>query len=176
MPGKNLSNEGPINGNWMLDARCSMLVAEENRVSSIEYRVSSIENMEIIAHGIDLVDCPRIEKMIKQHGERFINRVFTAAEQNYAEGKKDRIEKLAGRFAAKEAVLKLMGTGWRGKIAWTDIEILNNAAGQPEVTLSGEVEKLAEKLGINHISVSITHTANFVIASAIALAQSDEEK
>jgi len=127
--------------------------------------------MEIITHGIDLVDCPRIEKMIKQHGKRFINRVFTAAEQAYAEKNKDKVEKLAGRFAAKEAILKLMGTGWRGKIAWTDIEILNNAAGQPEVTLSGEVKKLAAKLGIKHISVSITHTANFVIASAVALAE-----
>ncbi len=125
--------------------------------------------MEIVAHGIDLVDCPRIEEMIKQHGERFVNRVFTAAEQAYAEANKDRIEKLAGRFAAKEAVLKLMGTGWRGKIAWTDIEVINNPAGQPEVTLSGEVKKLAEKLGIEHISVSITHTANFAIASAVAL-------
>ncbi len=127
--------------------------------------------MEIVAHGIDLVDCPRIEEMVKRHGERFIDRIFTAAEQAYAEANKDRIEKLAGRFAAKEAILKLMGTGWRGKIAWTDIEVINNPAGQPEVTLSGEVKKLAEKFGIKHISVSITHTANFAIASAVALAQ-----
>jgi len=127
--------------------------------------------MEIVAHGIDLVDCPRIEKMVKRHGDNFVNRVFTAAEQAYAEANKDRTEKLAGRFAAKEAILKLMGTGWRGKIAWTDIEVINNSAGQPEVTLRGEVEKLAGKLGIGHISVSITHTANFAIASAVALAQ-----
>jgi len=125
--------------------------------------------MEIIAHGIDLVDCPRIEAMIERHGERFVQRVFTAAEQAYAESNKNKIEKLAGRFAAKEAVLKLMGTGWRGKIAWTDIEIINNSIGQPEVTLAGEVEKIADKLGIKHISVSITHTANFAIASAVAL-------
>ncbi|MBN2594181.1 MAG: holo-ACP synthase [Sedimentisphaerales bacterium] len=127
--------------------------------------------MEIVAHGIDLVDCPRIEQMIERHGERFIRRVFTDAEQAYAEANKNEVEKLAGRFAAKEAILKLMGTGWRGKIAWTDIEIINNAAGQPEVTLGGEVKKIAEKLGIEHISVSITHTANFAIASAVALAQ-----
>ena len=127
--------------------------------------------MEIVAHGIDLVDCPRIEQMIDRHGVRFINRVFTEAEQNYAESNRNKVEKLAGRFAAKEAILKLMGTGWRGKIAWTDIEIVNNAAGQPEVTLSGEVEKIADTLGIKHISVSITHTANFAIASAVALAQ-----
>ena len=127
--------------------------------------------MEIVAHGIDLVDCPRIEEMVARHGERFVQRIFTAAEQAYAESNKNKIEKLAGRFAAKEAILKLMGTGWRGKIAWTDIEIINNSSGQPEVTLDGEVEKIANKLGISHISISITHTANFAIASAVALAQ-----
>jgi len=130
--------------------------------------------MEIVAHGIDLVDFPRIEEMIKRHGGRFLNRVFTAAEQAYAEANKNGTEKLAGRFAAKEAVLKLMGTGWRGKIAWTDIEIVNNPAGQPEVTLSGEVKKIARRLSIKHISISITHTANFAIASAVALAQPNE--
>jgi holo-[acyl-carrier protein] synthase len=132
--------------------------------------------MEIVAHGIDLVDCPRIEAMVERHGKRFIERVFTATEQAYAEANKNGIEKLAGRFAAKEAVLKLMGTGWRGKIAWTDVEVINNSSGQPEVTLSGEVEKIAGKLGIKHISVSITHTANFAIASAVALTQSNENK
>lgn len=124
-----------------------------------------------IAHGIDLVDCPRIEKMLKRHGQRFMERVFTPLEQNYAERNKNRVEKLAGRFAAKEAVLKLLGTGWQGKIAWTDIEVANNAAGQPQVSVSGEVKKIASKLGIKDISVSITHTANFAIASAIAIRQ-----
>lgn len=125
--------------------------------------------MDIIAHGIDLVDCPRIEQMVQRHGERFLNRVFTTAEQAYARKSKNSVEKLAGRFAAKEAILKLMGTGWRGKIAWTDMEITNNEVGQPEVALSGEVKEIAERLGIGHISISITHTANFAIASAVAL-------
>jgi holo-[acyl-carrier protein] synthase len=128
--------------------------------------------MKIIAHGIDLVDFPRIEEMVKEHDKRFLDRVFTPAEQAYADANKNRIEKLAGRFAAKEAVLKLLGTGWRGKIAWTDIEIINNPAGQPLVTVSGEVKRLVDKLGIKQISVSITHTANFAIASAVALAKS----
>lgn len=132
--------------------------------------------MKIVAHGIDLVDCPRIEQMVQRHGDRFVNRVFTAGEQAYASANKNEIEKLAGRFAAKEAILKLMGTGWRGKIAWTDIEVLNNAAGQPQVTLSGEVKKIADGLGVRQISVSITHTANFAIASAVALAQSNEDE
>jgi holo-[acyl-carrier protein] synthase len=125
--------------------------------------------MQIVAHGIDLVDCPRIEQMVQRHGQRFLNRVFTDTERAYAKANRNEIEKLAGRFAAKEAVLKLMGTGWRGKIAWTDIEVINKAVGQPEVTLSGEVKIIADGLGITHISISITHTANFAIASAVAL-------
>jgi holo-[acyl-carrier protein] synthase len=129
--------------------------------------------MGIIAHGIDLVDFPRIEDMVKRHGERFLDRVFTAAEQKYANSNKNGIEKLAGRFAAKEAVMKLVGTGWRGKIAWTDIEVVNTETGQPQVKLSGEIRKIADKLGITKISVSITHTANFAIASAVALTESD---
>jgi holo-[acyl-carrier protein] synthase len=130
--------------------------------------------MGILTNGIDLVDFPRIEEMIQRHGERFINRVFTAAEQAYADKNRNRVEKYAGRFAAKEAVLKLLGTGWRGKIAWTDIEIINNKAGQPQVTLGGEVKTLADNIGISQISISITHTANFAIASAVALVQSNE--
>ncbi|UCD49691.1 MAG: holo-ACP synthase [Phycisphaerales bacterium] len=131
--------------------------------------------MEIIAHGIDLVDCPRIEQMVERHGDRFVNRVFTEAEQAYARSRKNAIEKYAGRFAAKEAILKLVGTGWRGKIKWTDIEVINDAAGRPEVTLSGEVKRIAESLKITHVSISITHTANFAIASAVALSRSSED-
>ena len=127
--------------------------------------------MEIIAHGIDLVDFPRIEEMVERHEQRFLDRVFTANEQGYAESNKNRIEKLAGRFAAKEAIMKLMGTGWRGKIAWTDIEVVNNEMGVPKVNVTGEVKRIAEKLGINQITVSITHTANFAIASAVAIAK-----
>ena len=126
--------------------------------------------MKIIAHGIDLVDFPRIESMIERHTERFLDRVFTQREQADARNVKNCTEKLAGRFAAKEAVLKLMGTGWRGKIAWTDIEVVNNPLGQPEVTITGEVKRIADEKGIEQITLSITHTANFAIASAVALA------
>jgi holo-[acyl-carrier protein] synthase len=130
--------------------------------------------MANIAHGIDLVDFERIEQMVERHGERFLMRVFTDAEQAYAAGNRNSYEKLAGRFAAKEAVLKLLGTGWRGKIAWTDIEVTNKAGGQPEVRMSGEVKAIAEKMGIKQISISITHTANFAIASAVALTEDYE--
>ena len=129
--------------------------------------------MQNLAHGIDLVDCPRIEQLLERHGDRFLARVFTEAERTYADANRNRIETLAGRFAAKEAVLKMIGTGWRGKIAWTDIEVINNPAGRPEVKLSGEVLDIAKSLGLGPISISISHTANFAMASAVALVGSD---
>ena len=128
-----------------------------------------VGKMKIIAHGIDLVDFPRIAAMVARHDRRFLDRVFTAKEQADANAVKNTTEKLAGRFAAKEAVLKLLGTGWRGKIAWTDIEIVNNAMGQPIVDISGEVLRIADEQGIEQITLSITHTADFAIASAVAL-------
>lgn len=125
--------------------------------------------MKIIAHGIDLVDFPRIEALLQKHDERFLDRVFTKKEQADAAAVKNDVEKLAGRFAAKEAVLKLIGTGWRGKIAWTDIEVTNNPLGQPIVEVSGEVKRIADEAGIEQMTISITHTANFAIASVVAL-------
>ncbi len=82
---------------------------------------------------------------------------------------KNPLPHIAGRFAAKEAVLKAIGTGWRGQIAWTDIEILNNTAGQPHVSLSGHTEKVARGLGITRILLSITHTNKNAAASAIGV-------
>ncbi|MEN8126413.1 MAG: holo-ACP synthase [Planctomycetota bacterium] len=127
-------------------------------------------NMKIVAHGIDLVDFGRIEQMLEKHPQRFLDRVFTAAEQADADRNKNRVEKLSGRFAAKEAVMKLIGTGWRDGIAWTDIEVVNNPLGEPIVTITGQVKEIADVKGIEQITLSITHTANFAIASAVALA------
>lgn len=121
-----------------------------------------------IAHGIDLVNLDRIEQMIERHGERFLERVFTARERSDATTVKNRIEKLAGRFAAKEAIMKLVGTGWRDGVAWTDIEVVNNPLGRPEVTISGKIKELAETMGLGPITLSITHTGNFAMASAVA--------
>ena len=125
--------------------------------------------MKIIAHGIDLVDFGRIEEMLEKHPQRFLKRVYTAAEQADADKHVRRVEKLAGRFAAKEAVMKLIGTGWRDGVAWTDIEVVNNPLGQPIVTITGKVKEFADQKGIEQITLSITHTSNFAIASAVAL-------
>lgn len=127
--------------------------------------------VKIIAHGIDLVDFDRIEEMLEKHPKRFPKRVYTDTEMADADKHVRRIEKLAGRFAAKEAVMKLIGTGWRDGIAWTDIEVVNNPLGQPLVNISGKVKELADEKGIEQITLSITHTSNFAIASAVALSQ-----
>jgi holo-[acyl-carrier protein] synthase len=126
--------------------------------------------MPIVGHGIDIVETARIKRSFDEHGERFLDRVFTPAEQKYCAGNKKRyFEHLAGRFAAKEAVLKVLGTGWRGGIAWTDIEIVNESTGQPRITLSGECQRIAGELGIASWHISISHIETHATASAIGL-------
>lgn len=125
--------------------------------------------MKIIAHGIDICDLKRIGQMLERHDQRFLDRVFTEKEQQYALSVKNVTEKLAGRFAAKEAVLKLIGTGLRGKISWRDIEVIKDPLGQPMVNLSGEVARIVEQKQIEQITLSITHTAELAIASAVAI-------
>jgi len=123
--------------------------------------------MPIVGHGVDIVDVPRIARMHSDHGQHFLDRCFTAKEQAYCLGYKNAAQHLAGRFAAKEAILKVLGTGWRGQIAWTDMEILNDGAGKPVLRLEGESERIAVALGITHWHLSISHTEGHAIASAI---------
>jgi holo-[acyl-carrier protein] synthase len=125
--------------------------------------------MKIIAHGIDIIECERVEHVWRQHPERFLARILTPAERVYCTRRKDPLPHIAGRFAAKEAVLKVLGTGWRGQIAWTDVEVLNDSAGQPHVSLAGHSLEVARRLGIDRILLSITHTAQYAAASAIGV-------
>jgi holo-[acyl-carrier protein] synthase len=125
--------------------------------------------MPIVGHGVDIVETARIAELLERHGQRFLDRCFTSAEQDYcARNGKRRMEHLAGRFAAKEAILKALGTGWRGGIAWTDIEILPEALGRPSVTLTGESQRLAERMGILRWHLSISHIETHAMASALA--------
>src|SRR5437763_14705538 len=133
--------------------------------------------MPILGHGIDIVETARIAKLFDEHGQRFLDRVYTQIEQDYANrNAKRRIEHLAGRFAAKEAVLKVLGTGCRGGIAWTDIEIRPEPSGQPIVVLTGESLRIASDLGIVRWHVSISHIETHATASAIGMraARNDE--
>jgi holo-[acyl-carrier protein] synthase len=126
--------------------------------------------MPILGHGIDIVETDRIRQLLDNHGERFLDRCYTSREQAYCGlNPKRYVEHLAGRFAAKEAVLKVLGTGWRGGIAWTDIEILPEPSGQPKVTLTGECARIAKELGISRWHVSISHIQTHATASAIGM-------
>src|SRR5690606_26952028 len=127
--------------------------------------------MPILGHGIDIVETARIRQLVESHGQRFLDRCFTPGELAYCNRNTKRyFEHLAGRFAAKEAVLKVLGTGWRGGIQWTDIEILRESSGQPRITLTGESQRIAEELGIYRWHISISHIETHATASAIGLA------
>ncbi|HVZ94764.1 MAG TPA: holo-ACP synthase [Phycisphaerales bacterium] len=125
--------------------------------------------MNALAHGIDLVEVARIARMLEEHGERFEKRCFTGGELAYARASRRVHEHLAARFAAKEAVLKALGTGLRGGIEWTDIEVEHAAGGAPAIRLHGEAAKIAAGLGIRRWLVSLSHTDKLAIASVIAV-------
>jgi len=124
--------------------------------------------MRIIGHGIDLVEVARIAQTLERHGQSFLDRCFTPGEQAYATGRKRRDEHLAGRFAAKEAVLKALGTGWVGGIAWTDVEVVLLPTGQPTVALHGRAAQIAANQGVTSWFLSISHTDSHAMASALS--------
>ena len=128
-------------------------------------------SVNVLSHGIDMVDCRRVQELIDRYGQRFLGRVFTPAELEYCCRRKRQVEHLAGRFAAKEAVLKALGTGWQNGISWTDVEVHNDPAGCPGVRLTGPCRRIAEQRGLAEILISITHTDTHAIASAIGTAE-----
>jgi holo-[acyl-carrier protein] synthase len=125
--------------------------------------------MQIIAHGVDVVDIPRIEAMLAEHGDRFPERCFTDGERAYAESAgRLRPERYAVRFACKEAVLKALGTGWRAGISWRDIEVRRAPSGQPHLSLEGRCAELAREMKIRRWVVSLSHAGTSALASVIA--------
>lgn len=134
-----------------------------------EHHVSGSVRVTIIGHGIDLIECQRIADVYERHGDRFLDRLLTPAERDYVTGRRFVVPHLAGRFAVKEAILKVLGTGWRGAIAWRDMEVINDRSGQPRVRLTGECAKIAERLQITQMLITITHTRTYAAASAIGV-------
>jgi holo-[acyl-carrier protein] synthase len=119
--------------------------------------------------GVDFVGVERIAELLSRHESRFLERCFTPAEQAYADANpKRRTEHLAARFAAKEAVLKALGTGWSGGIGWTDVEVTRNDAGRPGVSLSGRAADIARERGITSWHLSLSHADGYALASAVA--------
>jgi holo-[acyl-carrier protein] synthase len=122
----------------------------------------------IIGHGVDIVETSRIERLLGDHPERFLERVFTSGEQADSDSDKRRLEHLAARFAAKEAALKALGTGWAQGIGWTDIEVVRADNGKPTLSITGRAEEIATELGITSWHVSLSHISTHAIASVIA--------
>ena len=121
----------------------------------------------IIGTGVDLCEVARMREAIERHGLRILNRVFTEAEIAYAQRKANRFERFAARFAAKEAGMKALGTGWRGGLGWRDLEVKNLPSGRPTLALHGKAAEIAEKLGVRNISLSLTHTSEQAMALVI---------
>ncbi len=125
--------------------------------------------MEIVGIGTDIVECLRIGRMVEQHGELFLTRVYTGREIRYCQRRKHATEHFAGRWAAKEAVFKCLGTGWRRGMCWTDLEVRNDPDGKPTVYLRGESRDQALRLGISQILLSISHCRAYATAYAVAV-------
>jgi holo-[acyl-carrier protein] synthase len=125
--------------------------------------------MRIIGIGTDIIECRRIGRMIERHGEYFLQRVYTQREIDYCRAHRSSLERFAGRWAAKEAILKALGTGWRNGISWLDMEVRNETSGQPTVALGGFARDHARRQQIQSILISISHCRDYAVAYAMAV-------
>jgi holo-[acyl-carrier protein] synthase len=121
----------------------------------------------ILGIGTDLAEVERIRRSLAQFGDRFLNRIYTARERAYAASKANPAERLAARFAAKEAGMKAIGTGWSQGVRWQDFEVVNEKSGRPTLALAGVALSKADALGVRRISLSLTHTATMAMAVVI---------
>jgi holo-[acyl-carrier protein] synthase len=125
--------------------------------------------MNILGIGTDIVECLRIAQMIERHGELFLQRVFTPHEIAYCQDRKAATQHFAGRWAAKEAVLKAMGTGWTRGISWQDVEVRNEFGGKPRIVLGGGAREICANAGVDDVMISISHCRHYATAYAVAV-------
>ncbi|HVN03434.1 MAG TPA: holo-[acyl-carrier-protein] synthase [Bryobacteraceae bacterium] len=121
----------------------------------------------IVGTGVDLAEVPRIRAAIERYGRHFIERIYTPAEIAYVERKANRYERFAARFAAKEAGMKAIGTGWRRGVRWQDFEVANLPSGKPTLRFHGVAGRIAADLGVKSVALSLTHTAELGMAHVI---------
>jgi holo-[acyl-carrier protein] synthase len=121
----------------------------------------------IVGLGLDIAEVDRIEAAIKRHGAPFLERIYTVREVAYCERHKNKFERYAARFAAKEAAMKALGTGWRDGVRWRDIEVARQPSGKPTLHLEGVAQDFAARLGVKNISLTITHSGNLALAEVI---------
>lgn len=121
----------------------------------------------IVGLGLDIAEIDRIGAAIARHGAHFLERLYTPREVAYCERHKNKFERYAARFAAKEAAMKALGTGWRHGVRWRDIEVTNAPGGRPTLRLEGVAREFADRLGVKNISLTITHSGNLALAEVI---------
>lgn len=122
----------------------------------------------IVGVGVDIIEIERIEQAITRHGDRFLRRMFTPAEQAYCQsGGEQRARRLAARFAAKEAALKALGLGLR-EVRWTDVEVVRAESGAPSLHLHGRLAEIARERGVTRLHLSISHSRDYAIAQVVA--------
>lgn len=121
----------------------------------------------IVGTGIDIAEVPRVGQAIERFGERFLQRIFTPGEIRYCDSKANRIERYAARFAAKEAAMKALGTGWSHGVRWRDCEVMRAPGGRPTMVFHGRAGEFAAKLGVKNAALSLSHTAEQAIAQVI---------
>ena len=127
----------------------------------------------IVGTGVDIVEVSRVQAAIERHGERFLNRVFTPGEIAYCRRHHNCYERFAARFAAKEAAMKALGTGWRRGVTWHDFEVINASSGKPGMKLSGKALEIYHILGGHKIHISISHTSVHALAEVMVEGQPD---
>ena len=121
----------------------------------------------IVGTGIDIAEVPRIGESLQRFGDRFLRRIYTEGEIQYCDSKANRVERYAARFAAKEAAMKALGTGWSRGVRWRDIEVVRQPGGRPTIKFHGKAAEFAAKLNTTNISLSLSHTPEQAIASVI---------
>jgi holo-[acyl-carrier protein] synthase len=121
----------------------------------------------IVGTGVDIVETERIAQAFERHGERFSRRLYTPGEIDYCERFKNKAERYAARFAAKEAAFKALGTGWGEGVRWLDVEVTHQPSGKPELLLTGRAGQLARELGVARTAVTISHSDRYVVAQVI---------
>ena len=123
----------------------------------------------IVGLGTDIVEIVRIGRMIERHGELFLSRVYTPDEIRYCQRRKNSFQHFAGRWAAKEAVMKTLGTGWARGIGWQDIEVVTGRNGKPSIAIHGRARDFAGQLGIDEVLITISHCRAYATATAVAV-------
>ena len=121
----------------------------------------------IVGTGIDIAEVPRIRQSIERFGDRFLQRIYTAREIRYCDSKANRVERYAARFAAKEAAMKALGTGWSHGVRWRDCEVLRLPGGRPTIAFHGRAAEIAASLGVKNTALSLSHTTEQAIAQVI---------